>query len=384
MPFDLSLVFLLKYLSLFRRPDCSIGDFSFALSLVEHHQCKFVTATCYDSEEVLHQKYPQTRAILEKLLGHTERDGSRHKQSLEPANSETLIHEETKVQNSESCERTSEWEGFSPSPLSEEGQHRTTSSPTSINESSHRSLRSSVNGEISFHASISAIKMPSHKAIRRTAPFNKIVFNFPHVGGLSTDINRQVRANQELLVAFFKSCKPLLASKFNPVQPRQSVALHESFPEEEDDDLMHDENQDQEDAEDRSSSGQVIISLFDGEPYSLWNIRDLARHSGFKVITSWRFPWDAYPGYRHARTLGKIVPRNNGVSAGHEDDVENKKRAAWKGEEREARGFVFEVIVEDRGRPRVLTKERTPSQVQMKQGPRNKRGRSTSSSDHDA
>lgn len=368
---------------MFGRPDCSTGDFSFALSLVEHHRCKFVTATCYDSEEVLHQKYPQTRVILEKLLTHNGRNGSEHKQDPEPENSESLTDEGTGVQVRGNGKRTLEWEGFSPSPSSEESQHRAIPPRISADKSSQVSRRKSVDGEISFHTSVSAINIPTYKTIRRRAPFNKIVFNFPHVGGLSTDVNRQVRANQELLVAFFKSCKALLANKANPVRSRLSVASNEPFPEDEEDDLMGNENQNQEDTEDRCASGQVIISLFDGEPYSLWNIRDLARHSGFKVVTSWRFPWDAYPGYRHARTLGKIVPRNIGVSAGHENGVESQKRGGWKGEEREARGFVFEVIDEDQGRARILTKDKAASKVEVKQRPRNKRGRSISSSEID-
>ena len=71
------------------------------------------------------------------------------------------------------------------------------------------------------------------------------------------------------------------------------------------------------------------MTLFEGEPYTLWNIKDLARHAGLKVLKSFRFEWEDYPGYSHVRTLGKLV--GNG---------------GWKGEERLARTYVFE-------RPRV-------------------------------
>jgi 25S rRNA (uracil2634-N3)-methyltransferase len=69
--------------------------------------------------------------------------------------------------------------------------------------------------------------------------------------------------------------------------------------------------------------------LFEGEPYTLWNIRDLARHSGLEVKQSFRFQARAYPGYRHARTLGVVKGKNGEVGAG------------WKGEERAARSFEF-------------------------------------------
>lgn len=73
----------------------------------------------------------------------------------------------------------------------------------------------------------------------------------------------------------------------------------------------------------------IIVTLFDGAPYTLWNIRDLARHSGLEVKESFKFQAKAYPGYRHARTLGIVKGKNGEVGGG------------WKGEERAARSYVF-------------------------------------------
>jgi len=75
-----------------------------------------------------------------------------------------------------------------------------------------------------------------------------------------------------------------------------------------------------------SLDGTIIITLFEGEPYTLWNIRDLARHSGLEVQRSFRFQAEAYPGYSHARTLGNI---DGG--------------GGWKGENRAARSYVFQL-----------------------------------------
>jgi 25S rRNA (uracil2634-N3)-methyltransferase len=81
----------------------------------------------------------------------------------------------------------------------------------------------------------------------------------------------------------------------------------------------------------------IIITLFEGSPYSLWNIRDLARHSGLEVAQSFRFQARVYPGYKHARTIGVI-----------------KGGGGWKGEERGSRSFVFvrrgEGVVQGPGR----------------------------------
>lgn len=115
------------------------------------------------------------------------------------------------------------------------------------------------------------------------------VFNFPHVGGKSTDVNRQVRYNQELLVDFFRRALLSLAP-----------------------------------------SGTIVVTLFEGEPYTLWNVRDLARHSGLQVERSFRFQASAYPGYHHARTLGVVRSKHDGAVGG-----------GWRGEERPARSYVF-------------------------------------------
>lgn len=77
------------------------------------------------------------------------------------------------------------------------------------------------------------------------------------------------------------------------------------------------------------SGSSIIVTLFEGEPYTLWNIRDLARHSGLQVEKSFKFQANAYPGYKHARTLG-VVESKKGKTGG-----------GWKGEERHARSYVF-------------------------------------------
>ncbi len=72
--------------------------------------------------------------------------------------------------------------------------------------------------------------------------------------------------------------------------------------------------------------GAIVVTIFDGEPYTLWNVKDLARHVGLRVGRSFKFQSSAYPGYRHSRTLGNI-----------------EGGGAWQGETRGARSYVFEV-----------------------------------------
>jgi 25S rRNA (uracil2634-N3)-methyltransferase len=170
-----------------------------------------------------------------------------------------------------------------------------------------------------------------------------ICFNFPHVGGLSTDVNRQVRANQELLVAFFKDCVPLVSKAPPLVNADEGEYEYEdgegSEEDEEEDEEQEEEKKEKKQEEDddattgkgvRTGPGQILVTLFEGEPYTLWNIKDLARHAGLVVVTSFKFPWSSYEGYSHARTVGHIEGKDG-------------ERAGWKGEDREARMYVFEV-----------------------------------------
>ena len=126
------------------------------------------------------------------------------------------------------------------------------------------------------------IKGSGGKDVRK-ALFDKIGFNFPHVGGLTKDVDRQVRHNQDLLLGFMDAAKPLL-----------------------------------------TPGGAVVVTIFEGEPYQRWDLRGLGRQKGFKVERSFRFQASVYPEYKHARTLGNIDGGRG-----------------WKGEDRLARTFVL-------------------------------------------
>jgi 25S rRNA (uracil2634-N3)-methyltransferase len=272
---------------------------------------KHITATCYDNEETLHRKYPQSKQILLQLL------------SADPAAAEPAL----------SVEEDSEWQGLSPS-VSDAKSPTPSGSPAAPNTLQPQRVISSRPHRIAHYA-INAVKLSTthSKLLRAHSPFTKIVFNFPHVGGLSTDVNRQVRANQELLVGFFKSAIPLLASVERPVPAERGNSGYDDH----DDSESNLSEPGLKNAERTVvSKGQILVTLFEGEPYTLWNIRDLARHCGLKVVESFRFPWEAYPGYAHARTIGEIT-------RGKDRTAEGKRRGAWRGEERDARCFVLEV-----------------------------------------
>jgi 25S rRNA (uracil2634-N3)-methyltransferase len=63
--------------------------------------------------------------------------------------------------------------------------------------------------------------------------------------------------------------------------------------------------------------------LFEAEPYTLWNIRDLASHAGLVVMRSWKVERDVYQLYRHGKLVGLVEKK-----AGEVSDT------AWKAEKR--------------------------------------------------
>ncbi|KAG9253875.1 uncharacterized protein F5Z01DRAFT_132886 [Emericellopsis atlantica] len=227
------------------------GDLSFAASLVKHHNCTNVLATVYEkSEEEVLEKYPHAKENIDAI-------------TTAPA-------------------PASDDEDDLPSDFDPEDYPSDFEAPEKKQPWLNKILYN-----------IDSTK-PLPSVVARPAKPNRVFFNFPHVGGLSTDVNRQVRNNQHLLVETFKRVLPILAP-----------------------------------------DGKIIVTLFEGEPYTLWNIRDLGRHCGLQVERSFAFQAEAYPGYKHARTCGVIKNRKGEEGGG------------WKGEQRSARSYVFIKKVED-------------------------------------
>ncbi|KAA8915079.1 hypothetical protein FN846DRAFT_924704 [Sphaerosporella brunnea] len=217
------------------------GDFSFSLSLKRCHKVRKIFATSYDSAEEVLRKYPQAAENIPALLSTSESGGA-EKDEIEAA--------------------LEGWDSDSGRIKSEDNKP-----------------------EYEVHHSIDATALLKRRIFSKSSRrYDKIVFQFPHIGGATKDQDRQVRANQQLLLGFFKSAAPLLTPNM----------------------------------------GNVIVTLFEGMPYELWNIRALAKEAGLVTKVSFAFEAKEYEGYKHVRTLGNI-----------------EGGGGWKGEDRKSRMYIF-------------------------------------------
>jgi 25S rRNA (uracil2634-N3)-methyltransferase len=273
------------------------GDFSFTRSLAVSHGCSNVTATSYDSADTVLEKYPHYADIRDELTSLTPPVPIHH--DVDATRVSGYKHLKCKRDEEDEVEEGMEGEGW-----------------------------------------------------------DTIVFMFPHTGGLSTDVNRQVRANQALLVGFFKACLEtgtaakrmhILANQGHGKDGKHAAPLRRR-------------------SEFLRMGGRVIVTLFEGEPYTLWNVRDLARHVGLKCVESWKFDAKQYPGYAHVRTLGTI-----------------EGGGAWRGEDRDARCYVFEKVplVADSDEEKELEKERGGGKKEEGKGKGSKKKRARESDSED-
>ncbi|SCV00918.1 LAME_0G12838g1_1 [Lachancea meyersii CBS 8951] len=147
-------------------------------------------------------------------------------------------------------------------------------------------------------------------------PVEFILFNFPHTGKGVKDQDKNIRDHQELILGFLESCKQFFKTANQVPTSRSAMGFAQGYT------LDDDATNTRLSAE---GCGKVLISVFTGEPYDSWQIKILARTTGWKVERSSKFNWANYPEYSHRRT---------------NSEQDTTKPAA----EREARTYMFEIF----------------------------------------
>ncbi|KAK4699125.1 25S rRNA (uracil2634-N3)-methyltransferase, partial [Phenoliferia sp. Uapishka_3] len=192
------------------------------------------------------------------------------------------------------------------------------------------------------------------------AGWDKVVFNFPHVGLGITDQERNVRANQTLILKFLRSVVPFLATgatslakivkKAKKVHKVHATGSKGKRPKRARDSGSEDEDEPEEevpsDPEDvpinlqplasgPKVAGTVLITLRTDSPYSLWHVQALATRGPmlapsilprplpptpqptYRVVRSFEFDSRDWQGYEHRRTVGF----KEGVSSAANEDL---------------------------------------------------------------
>ncbi|KAF8339704.1 uncharacterized protein EI90DRAFT_3037511 [Cantharellus anzutake] len=131
---------------------------------------------------------------------------------------------------------------------------------------------------------IDATKLDNHEDLLGKA-FDRISFNFPHAGAGIKDQDRNILANQKLIVGFFQSCAPFLArGKVPPFHISQTPKKRKHSDNDSDDrGSGDDESSDSDSAVSPNSElqtsellgktgfrGSVLITLRNSPPYTLW------------------------------------------------------------------------------------------------------------------
>ncbi|CAE6499076.1 unnamed protein product [Rhizoctonia solani] len=149
--------------------------------------------------------------------------------------------------------------------------------------------------------------------LKTSKKWDKIVWNFPHVGLSIADQDRNIAANQSTLLGFLASVKPYLAEGDVPDSNAKGKGVKKgedvSDEDEESMTLVREGK--------HKMAGSVLVTLREQEPYTLWDLPRLAKNPivtptsrnalpqpRYIQVRSFAFHPEAYPGYEHRRTSG--------------------------------------------------------------------------------
>lgn len=145
----------------------------------------------------------------------------------------------------------------------------------------------------------------------------KIWFNFPHTGEGIKDRAYNIKSQRRLLLRFLGQAVDLIRSQAgffqkkvaDQVLSRRTVMTsgirHRILRNEENNEVMTPDLDDPYYVEFRKSEFEIFVTLWEGDPYDDWNIRELARSVRYLSLRdSFDFDSRRYPIYRHCRTLG--------------------------------------------------------------------------------
>ncbi|KAI0690749.1 hypothetical protein BC835DRAFT_1280414 [Cytidiella melzeri] len=177
---------------------------------------------------------------------------------------------------------------------------------------------------------VDATKLEKHPSLRGRK-FDKIMWNFPHAGKGLADQDRNILANQMLLLGFLSSVPHVLQTGAIPFAQARRKRMRKG-PGEDPDDAEHDSASETEDVtQDINSRGTVLITLRNVAPYTMWDLPKLAKSppppskSGsppnprYVQLRSFAFHRNMWKGYEHRMTKGERAHGKGTTGVGGED-----------------------------------------------------------------
>ncbi|KAG8732203.1 putative protein serine/threonine kinase [Ceratobasidium sp. 423] len=152
--------------------------------------------------------------------------------------------------------------------------------------------------------------------LKTSKNWDKVVWNFPHVGLSIADQDRNIAANQSTLLGFLASVKPYLAEGVipGPNAKGKGVKKDEYMSDDEDEDSMTSIRESK-----HKTAGSVLITLREQEPYTLWDLPRLAKNPiittpsrnalpqpRYIQVRSFAFHPEAYPGHKAMNTEERL------------------------------------------------------------------------------
>ncbi|KAH7103767.1 hypothetical protein BKA62DRAFT_784672 [Auriculariales sp. MPI-PUGE-AT-0066] len=155
---------------------------------------------------------------------------------------------------------------------------------------------------------VDATKLEACKSLKART-FDKIVWNFPHVGKGISDQDRNIRENQQVLLAFLAKVSSFIRKR------RRSENADDNIEDDEEDHNPTDTSPSR-----SGTRGTVLITLRDALPYTLWDLPRLAKrppnpeNPRYVLLRSFAFARNHWRdlGYSHLHDQGHV----DGIAVG--------------------------------------------------------------------
>jgi len=184
---------------------------------------------------------------------------------------------------------------------------------------------------------VDGVSLQSCPALKHKT-WDRIVWNFPHTGNGISDQDRNIHANQLLLLGFLRSSANLLTRGAKPVAHTKRRKLRiepddlESSDEEEEENIIAEKQ--------RGTRGTILVTLRNVKPYTEWELPRLAKNPPsthpenprYAILHSFIFPREEWSrlGYAHRMTKGYVEGTGTGADRAKASGKDGGEDRCWE------------------------------------------------------